>query len=326
MEDLGSININIRELAGGGGGGSGSVGGGPSGMAYHTSTSSFMLGPLTRGQHQMVSAINRAVALMTRSVQTANDISRTITGAMVAFQQDPLKGIGFASSLKGELVDFFRAPSLGSYARLMQEGTATSAVLKSLGKTGMYVEGALMTVGMVGSVASVALGGLKKASEHLARRVEEVGKYSGPILAANIEQRMVQLQNTLQEAAENGELYARAIEFQTIELKTAAFFHRELGKITSGLSATFSTLKTAAYALGGGLVWLMNQLPRQTAAMYQRILTSTAIMGPGAQGWSAMLFALKNIDNNTKRRSQVDPKKINAWFQADILAMTGKVY
>lgn len=333
MEDLGAININIRELGGGGGGGgSGQTGGGPAIEAASATRRNALFGPLTRTQEMIARALGSVSATVTMSRQVGGDVMRTTQNAILAFQQDKAKSAGFASQLRGELVDFFRSPSLGGYARLTQEGTATSRTLQLLGKTGNSLNKALFGLSVIGSVASVALAGLRKASDHAASRIEAVGKFSGAILAANVQQRVQQLRDQLQEAAENGDFYARSIRAQTLEMRANAYMNRQLGVITSSLSTVFSALKAAVYAVVGGLTAFFSlsiRLPDLFAKMatpfMQRILDS-AIPGTSLYGLRQILVYLGVISDNTKPKSAYDPHDINAWFQADILAMTGRTY
>ena len=332
MEDLGAININIRELGGGGGGGgSGQTGGGPAFGSTALRTGE-ILGPLTRMQEALALNIARITAKTTFSREAATDVYFAARSALIAIQQDKTKSAGFASTLRGELTDFLRSPSLGGYARLTQEGTATTTTLKALGNTGKVLDKALFGLSVVGSVASVALAGLRKASDHAASRIEAVGKFSGAILAANVEQRVQQLRDQLQEAAENGEFYARSIRAQTIEMQANAYMNRQLGVITSGLSTLFSALKAAVYALVGGLtaffsltIRLPDLMAKMATPFMQRIFES-AVPGTALYGMRQILLYLGVITDNTKPKSAYDPHDINAWFQADILAMTGRTY
>jgi hypothetical protein len=334
VEDLGAININIRELGGGGGGGGGSgqTGGGPAFMARNALKTGDILGPLTRVQEFVSNNMGRITATLTRSQQVGEDVLFASRTALLAMQQDKTKAAGFASTLRGELADFFRAPSIGGYARLTQEGTATSTTLKLLGSTGKVLNKALFGLSVVGSVASLALAGLRKATEHVASRIESVGKFSGAILAANVEQRVQQLRDQLQEAAENGDFYARSIRAQTLEMQANAYMNRQLGVMTSSLSTLFSVLKAAVYAVVGGLtafftlsIRLPDLMAKMATPFMQRILDS-AIPGTSLYGLRQILVYLGVISDNTKPKSAYDPHDINAWFQADILAMTGRTY
>lgn len=334
MEDLGAININIRELGGGGGGGGGSgqTGGGPA-FGRNALRTGDMLGPVTRMQDFIARSMGHITATLTFSQQAATDVYAASRSALIAIQQDKVKSAGFASALRGELTDFLRSPSLGGYARLTQEGTATSTTLKMLGNTGKVLNKALFGLSVVGSVASVALSGLRMASEHVASRIEAVGKFSGAILAANTEQRVQQLRDQLQEAAQNGGFYARSIRAQTKEMKMQAFMNRQLGVVTSDLSAAFSNVKAVLYGIAGGIAFIFTLPARMReklveAAESMSDVYEEEVMHPGGTMWSLRqaLIELGIIADNTKPKNQIDPNDINAWFQADILAMTGRTY
>lgn len=332
MEDLGNININIRELGGGGGRASGGIGGGPGGGAFETSTSAVLFGPLTRMQSKFADMVGLYAGVISNSVRVWQDVERTIKSGIIALSQDRTKAAGFASSLKAELTGFLRSPSLGGYADITREGTATSTTLKALGKTGATLQKAMFGLAVVGSVASVAVAGLRKASEHASKRIEEVGKFSGQILGAQMEQRVQALRDQLQEAAENGQAYARSIRYQTLENRAYAYMNRQLGFVTAGLASAFSALKTAVFAVIGGFTNLLTFGPRLLDENRQRIVEffkRFALTGQQRATLTVlemMLVKLGIIGDNTKKDNKIDPKDINAWFQSDILAMTGKTY
>ena len=331
MEDLGTISINIRELGGGGGGGagSGSVGGGPGGGGgFQANYGNRLLGPLTAMQERISQAFGNIAGFATGSNRVFSDVKRTVASGMVAMQVDRARAAGFASNLRSELVGFFRAPTMGGYAQLMREGTATSTVINALGKTGKVVDKALYRLSVVGSVASVALAGLRASADFTAKRVESVGTYSGRVQAELLIQQFSKLRMAMDEAAVNGKIYAQAVRMQTHELIVGALFDRELGRITASLSQAFSALKVVLYSVGAALLMIVN-LPTRMAEWLEtpvRALFDAALPGSALYGVREILKYLGFIEDNTRKTNAIDPNDVNAWFQADIRAMTGKVY
>lgn len=331
MEDLGTISINIRELGGGGGGGAGSgnVGGGPGGGGgFQANYGNRLLGPLTAMQERISHAFGVVTAITTGSNQAFSDVKRTVASGMVAMQVDRARAAGFASNLRSELVGFFRAPTMGGYSQLMREGTATSTVINALGKTGKVVDKALYRLSVVGSVASLALAGLRASADFTAKRVEAVGTYSGRVQAELLNQQFVKLRVAMNEATENGKVYAQAVRMQTYELTIRGLYDRELGRLTASLSQAFSVLKSVVYAVGAALLWIAN-LPSRMAEWLEspvRAMFDAALPGSALYGVREILKYLGFIEDNTRKTNAVDPNDVNAWFQADIRAMTGKVY
>ena len=332
MEDLGTISINIRELGGGGGGGAGSgnVGGGPGGGGggFQTSMGNRLLGPLTAMQDRISSAVGVLAGSVSNSYQAFSDVKRTVASGMVAMQVDRARAAGFASNLRSELVGFFRAPTMGGYSQLMREGTATSTVINALGKTGKVVDKALYGLSVVGSVASLALAGLRASADFTAKRVEAVGTYSGRVQAELLIQQFSKLRMAMDEAAVNGKIYAQAVRMQTYELIVGALFDRELGRITASLSQAFSALKVVLYSVGAALLMIVN-LPTRMAEWLEspvRAMFDAALPGSALYGVREILKYLGFIEDNTRKTNAIDPNDVNAWFQADIRAMTGKVY
>ncbi len=331
MEDLGAININIREL-GGGGGGAGNTGGGPSVAAQNAMGTASVPASLSRLQQSISGAMGRIAGVVTQSQRASQEVVTVTNAAFRSLQQGRGGTLGVASQVKGELVSFFRAPSVGGFAQLTQQGSATSTVLRGLGRTGAIVGKALMGVAIVGSAAALAVGGLMAASRHVESRIADLGKFSGPILAAQMEQRVQQLQDQLTEASQNGAIYARAIRMQTVETRANAFFNRQLGYATSGLSAVFSVLKAALYGFLGVVTFIMTIPSRLTgmlvgwASPFLESLWDTAVPGSALYGMKQILSYLGIITDHTKPRSEVDPNDINAWFQSDIAMMTGRRY
>jgi hypothetical protein len=331
VEDLGTISINIRELGGGGGGGAGSgnVGGGPGGGGgFQANYGNRLLGPLTAMQERISQAFGNIAGFATGSNRVFSDVKRTVASGMVAMQVDRARAAGFASNLRAELTGFLRAPTMGGYAQLMREGTATSTVINALGKTGKVVDKALYRLSVVGSVASVALAGLRASADFTAKRVEAVGTYSGRVQFELLRQQFLKLDLAMWEAAENGKLYARVLRTQTYEIQMQAFFTRELGRFTSVLSQAFSVLTGMLYHLGTAVLFIMNIPSRMAEALEEpfRYLLDAALPGSALYGVREILKYLGFIEDNTRKTNAVDPNDVNAWFQADIRAMTGKVY
>jgi hypothetical protein len=57
-----------------------------------------------------------------------------------------------------------------------------------------------------------------------------------------------------------------------------------------------------------------------------RYLLDAALPGSALYGLREVLKYLGIIEDNTRKTNEADPNDVNAWFQADIRAMTGKAY
>lgn len=317
MEDLGNINITIRDGAGGGGGGgSGGVGGGPNALA----------------QRSMVLA-NQPIRIAQAAPQTA-----------IA----PFARLSRFQELQSELMGFAQRPTLGSALSLVRSNTATSQAIAGMGKAAMGVSTALVAVGAVGGLLAVQLAALQMASAHAASRIEEVWRFSSATTGAMAEQQVARFVNQINEAAANGAVYARAIRAQTETLNAYGKMQIELGKTTAELDIMFSRFKTSFFEFATGMLKFsefMQTLAGYTPIGYaveqirgidasnQRLGISwwqsfqvfiTSMIGGKSAGRQLLLSYMAEIARNTDPNAGTDAA--NEWFQADIKAMTGLPY
>lgn len=349
MEDLGNINITIRDGAGGGGGGgSGGVGGGPNALAQR----SMVLANQPIRIAQAVIRVDQAVI-----TQFGESMQRSISGAVARATTQaapsssavaPFGRLARFHELQAELTAFGQRPTLGSALSLVRSNTATSQAIAGMGKAAMGVSTALVAVGAVGGLLAVQLAALQMASAHAASRIEEVWRFSSATTGAMAEQQVARFVNQINEAAANGAVYARAIRAQTETLDAYGKMQIELGKTTAELDIMFSRFKTSFFEVATGLLKfseIMQTLAGYTPIGYaveqirgidasnQRLGISwwqsfqvfiTSMIGGKSAGRQLLLSYMAEIARNTDPNAGTDAA--NEWFQADIKAMTGLPY
>jgi hypothetical protein len=225
VEDLGNINITIREAVGGRGG-SGNVGGGP--------------GPgLNPSQREIAEAIASVEASQKQAMAAVQTAQQQI-------KQPPVQGLRMfdpilrRQEVTAELLNFIRRPSFAGATGLLREGMATRTMLQGLGKSGVGLASGLLAVGAVAGGVALALGAFKMAADNVASRIEETWRYSVQQAGAMAEQQVTKIGLLAQEAAQNGKLYADVIRAQTdVEIARAKITMR-LGEITARLTVQFS--------------------------------------------------------------------------------------
>jgi hypothetical protein len=353
VEDLGNINITIRDGAGGGGGGgSGGVGGGPNALAQR----SMVLANQPIRIAQAVIRIDQAVILqfaeaikgLTGTVaQAAKEaVKQTRTDMFAAQNAQILRPFFSAQRLGGEIAGYLRRPTYGAALSLMQEGTKTSKVLAGMGTVGHKVMAGMMGLGIVVSGATLAMGGLRMATNHVQSRIEQTWLYSSATVGAMAEQQITKVTLVAREAQKNGEAYARSIRAQTEMIVKQSEFNIELGKSTAMLSRAFYELRGTLYQLGTELVrprgrphlfgpaigfgfTAMEQIDaaqQRTGLSYGQLfqISMKRLFEGDEEAKKLRDQYLREIARNTSKRG--DPSVANEWFQADIMAMTGLPY
>ena len=353
MEDLGNINITIRDGAGGGGGGGGgNVGGGPNALAQRA----MVLANQPIRIAQAVIKIDQAVILqfaeaikgLTGTVaQAAKEaVKQTRTDMFAEQNAQMLRPFFSAQTLGGEIAGYLRRPTYGAALSLMQEGTKTSKVLAGMGTVGQNVMAGMMGLGIVVSGATLAMGGLSMATNHVQSRIEETWRYSSDMVGAMAEQQITKVTLVAREAQQSGEAYARSIRAQTEMLIDQSEYNIELGKATALLSRAFYNLQGSVYRLGTELlkprgrahlfgpsigygytaIEQIDAAQRQTGLSYGQLfqISWTKLWQGEEEAKKLRDQYLRDIAQNTRRRG--DPALANQWFQADIMAMTGLPY
>jgi hypothetical protein len=325
MEDLGNINITIREsrmAAGGGGagGGGGAAGGGPGRV------------PPLPGRGGGGGGGGGEGGADAEEVTWQERLSRVVAGVSEARM-------------------LARSPSVGGFASAAAaEGSTASglgAIAPALAAAAPMVAAAAAAVGIVVG----ALYSLKSAAESTAERLAEVGRYSSDTAYAAAMERVAQLNRDLIESAYNSRLYTVAQIEATRAADAWAPVLRDLRAGMAGLAIVWHRLSEATSRVFAGFGILARMLGEAIAALNQWVgvrradtrsdsekvfdsLIGVQAMGAGAvggmailqiaEGMKAILRYLGLIEENTQPKPP--PPKPNEWFLNDIRAMTGRAY
>lgn len=321
MEDLGHIDINIKSM-GGMGGASGAPGGGPGALAA--------LNPLgmaangMRQQMQTLPSIRTAMESLRRSITRG-----TVSRAAVA-------QTGTISSIGGELRDFISRPTIAGFSEITKKGSATGNALGALAGSGGKLAAGLMLGAAAIGVSVVAFKMLQKAVDYTRERIAEVGRFSAAVTVAQATERVAALSRSLREAEENGWLYAAAQRADTEASDQLAMVWRDLSKIIAVGSMVFSAWIKNTVAQLKLLVLPLTLFAKGIKAVTGYVMSLAA--GFKMPEWIAklrevfaklepymkkILDSLGIIEDNTSGR---DTKAANAWFMADVRAITGKPY
>jgi hypothetical protein len=314
MENLGAIDINIREFRGMGGGvpgpGPGGGGGQPGG------------GP--------------------RPIAPAPNIPSPT-------RLDQLLKL---SDITGEIRSFVTGPTVAGFAGLMQGSGATATALAGLGAAGAALVPVIGAVILAGAGVYAGFKALQRSAEITAQRIDAVGRYSMAVVSAQVVERVRALQRNLREAAENGRMYARAqmaatraadatFEVQLQLNKAYAIgaeiyhnlvaatmrlvypFARFVGMIADAVSA----LGTFISALGvdtSEVIARAVMVP--VTAFLDSLIGFKSGFGPFSMIRDFLVQILKQlgiIGNNTRPPTTVGA---NDWFTSDVQAITGSSY
>lgn len=341
VEDLGNINITIREGLGGRGS-SGNVGGGPSSGGDGASRE------LAQVLKQMLRMHEKQVAEAERSAMFAqNSVVATVQAQV---RPDVIGQLLEAQQSRLAIADLARRPSAVGALQFLRQGTATSEVLGGLGRTGAALGVGFVALAAVAGTAMLGIEGLRRASEHAASRIENVWKYSAVTAGAMAEQQISKVAMMMDEVRINGATYARTIRQQTQEMIAQAKFNTELAKTTNVLSRTFSRLKVGALNIGtealksgdiyrafgvtglGVQAGMMSLEAMDMPKNYkQRIMSQltwwqhiegalTLLIGGEKAAKALAQSQLAEIIRNTRKET---PAAMNDWFEADIKVITG---
>lgn len=221
MEDLGNININIREFGatggGGGGGGSGQPGGGPR-VTPKIPAAPASGGSATPSAAPPMPPINPAA--VPSSIPRISQIAQKISS-----------GLQLGGAAKSELSGFISSPSLSGLGQLASAESATSQALAALGVSATAAAAILLPLGVVVGAVVVGLKALQYAASETAQRIAEVAKYSGVLMNAVGLEKYNAIQRSLQDAAENGNAYASAQRAATQAANSQASVQRDLNAV-----------------------------------------------------------------------------------------------
>ena len=343
MEDLGNINITIRDGVSGGGGGGG---GGQAGM-----------GPAPSAWRQMIGMGTR-LPTGGGAGSSGASVSNVATRTAGLFQK-----LQNALNITGEVGSAVRSPSLSGLVSLGTASSQTGAALAGL--TGALSIAAPIVLGVIAAVmaAKVALDLLRKASEYTAERIRDTTRYSGALQIATATERLAEFQRQLRDATVNGVAYARVQNATTIANNAQASAMTKLNGLIADAALIYQNLRLALWRVLdvlaqvakvlpwrqiGNLVLNLNPLVWYVRAVSASLsgflsalhsitqyLSSIPIIGslPGVQNaamfsnWlQSILQYLKGIWNNTAPQPTPTTGNLNQWFMGDVLAITGRRY
>jgi hypothetical protein len=341
MEDLGQINININERGGGGGGGSSSgvVGGGP--LARPNSNAIMKI-------DKAIIHINQAViqqisqgfsqGISTSLRQLTGQVSRTAaSGGSSSASSPPLSmfqrflggaaRVEGASAIKGEFAAFLRAPSAGGLASLFSASSSTGTAIAGLGAAALPVAIALGAL-LVGIVAAITVYKILSASaERVARKFQEITRFSGAMMYASANERLAQFQRQLADATRNGAAYARAQLFATAAADAQAETMLYIDGAAAELAVVFNRMSLLFWKALKPLAQFVEFLAK--AVDWGNVLITAFGMAAGPGG-SVFIQILKMIYVQTaavaKNTTPRGGAAINNWFMGDVQAITRKAY
>lgn len=334
MEDLGNININIRDSSGGGAGGGGGRGGG-GGQAGG--------GP---------SVPPRLVPPIPPTPSTTPPTPPT-TGQMSLVNMAPmLDRLAKGMNIKDELMGFFRSPSVGGFQALMSTASETGTMLAgfsgALGAAVPIIGAAIAGIG----IAVVALKAMSAAAEMIQARIREVMRFSGELAIAAARENLAQFSRQLREATENGHAYAAvqrqataaadaandvSIEWNRFLTMFAATWHN-LVWIASKLALPFvkllGLLGDAGVFVGeltesiGNTVW--NGTKVAVEGLADSIINGLSMVFGFRDMWlwikDAIASVLRWLGVIAKNTQPPSGNNLNAWFMNDVQAITGRRY
>lgn len=297
MENLGNINITIRDGAGGGGGGfipggggGGTPGGGPG------PGSSAPLPPPVRTMFERFQGL--------------------------------LQKFGNVSSMFGEVGGAIKVPSIANLTNLLAGSSGVATALAATGAAALPLAAVLTGVVAGGVALRLSFSALQWGAETVRRRFEELTRFSPAMMFASATERFAQLSRQMLDAQRNGMAYARAQAWATRATDEWAAVSRNLGKIAADLGAAF-------HALSYSVARILRGFTDMIALIYSVIdvgkivlnaFTSVAgvFFGPVISAQlKAIIQYLVAIASNTQPQRTAG---INNWFLADVQAMTKRGY
>jgi hypothetical protein len=336
MEDLGNINITIRD--GAGGGASGGNGSGQPGM-----------GPLVPSRWRQLIGLGTRLPTSTGAGATEAAATTKMASLFDKLQQ--------GLNVTGELGSAIRSPSVSGLLSLGQTSSATGSAIAGLGSAAAVAGPILIAVVGAVMLAKVAIEKLAQASEYVFSRIREVTRFSGQLQYATATERLAEFQRQLQDASINGAAYARVQQLQTVANDAQQKVMIRLNSIFASMAELFQRLRIAAYGLLDVVLSLLAKIPwraiitamqaalqafvrfqQAILSAFQSIITtiqSIPLIGnlPSltfAQGYlnffQQVLALLQGILGNTTPQPQAKTGNLNAWFMGDVRAITGRAY
>lgn len=303
MEELGRIDINIRESSGaagggGGGAGSGSVGGGPAPRSGGGTGGAPLIAPQQQAALKSLPAISQRMQYAVTS-----------------------------SSAVNQMRDFLRSPSVAGYAELFKRGGDVRTMLAGMGATGARLLPIIMKAAMVAGVAIAAIGAvaaafamLKQASEKVMERFERIYRYSPEMTFAKAQQRIADLMRDIREAQATGAMTAGVVSARIAADDAMSRAYIEWAPLLHGMARVFEFIRWqmgAALAFWGKLFNFMGSIFRP---IYD-------ILRPIGEAILAIQEAMLNYFGiQLSRRPSANFSQANQWMLADVAAITGRRY
>jgi hypothetical protein len=289
-----------------------------------------LFGPATRDE------FNAAIGM--KSIRERLSSGKDFGLAAESFKRQLLRGgegqrraVGAASDLKGELMGFLRNPSGGSASALLQEGTKTSALFKSMGKAGAIAGTALLAVGVAFTLVKGACDILEAGLQQVLSRAEDLYKFDPRIAEAKMRSAIQQMNDAFAEAARSGKIYADIVDLNTKAESMKTWMSEQWMVGASAYIRVWAMLKTATYAAVGAIMYPAAKLSQLISFLNEKIMefsdTIENFLGLGGMftEWLIpVLKALGVIADNTKPTTSATT--FNNWIKADIKAMTGVDY
>ncbi len=307
MEDLGTININIKDMGSAGRfGGGGGPGGGP--------------GPVVP---RIVPVRPSMPVPMPPPLPEPTAPPKTMWERVLG----RLGQVEEGSLIKGEMLSFVRSPSIGGMASLFSTSASTGKAIAALGAAAApvaVVVGAAL-VGVAGTIAAYNL--LSASADLVRRRFDEITRFSGAMMFAQANERLSQFRRQLTDASVNGTAYARAQFYATQASDAQAAMMIHVNAAAAELSVVFSQLWTAVYRtltpLAQFAAWLTKATDWGTVLLSAFTTMLSATFPTLSVILNGILIATKTTAQNTTPKGA---GSVNNWFMGDIQAITRRNY
>ena len=314
-EDLGNININIRDASGSGGGGSGggSSGGGSGG------------GGSSGGGPRIV--VPKPPPL--------------VGGQQKTMMESVFGKLKIGQLISAEMKDLVTNPSIAGFGELLTGTSTAGEALAGLGAIALPATIALAAVALAAAALYKYFKLLQAASEAVAKRIQEVSKYSGYLMKAVALEQWAAIGRTLKEANANGKNYAQVQREMTRVANASLEISIAYNKVMSVGALIFNRLmlillksiEPFARLIGKFADTVFKGFSNPSAAPIWLKPTLFAALLPfaGILNWAFIIYkigfliekALIYLGLIAKNTSPAVGSDVNDWFLADVYAMRG---
>ena len=315
-EDLGNININIRDASGSGGGGAGggSSGGGAGG------------GGSSGGGPRIV--VPKPPPLIPDEAKKESLMS-SIFGKLKIGQL-----------ISAEMKDLVTNPSIAGFGELLTGTSTAGEALAGLGAIALPATIALAAVALAAAALYKYFKLLQAASEAVAKRIQEVNKYSGTLLKAVALEQWAAIGRTLREASANGKNYAQVQREMTRVANASLEISIAYNKVMSVGATIFNRLmlillkSIAPFArlIGRFADSIFNGFANPSAPIWLKSIVSVALLPfAGILNWAVIIYKIGDLIERaliylgliSKNTAPAIGSDVNDWFLADVYAMRG---